>query len=98
MFIRAAELGNKIEFNLNNLNNINNFNHLIGIEADKNNVNLQPNCFNVDPSNSLQIPLAENILFFSVKIFLLSSHLSGALPLPCVPARVTRGVLVARCS
>ena len=62
MFIKPAELANNIELNLNNFNNINDFNHLIDIDPDKNNVNQQPNYFNVDPSNLLQIPLADNIL------------------------------------
>ena len=61
MFIKPAELANNVELNLNNFNNINDFNHLIDIDP---NVNQQPNCFNVDPSNLLQIPLADNI--FSV--------------------------------
>ena len=55
---------NNVELNLNNFNNINDFNHLIDIDPDRNNVNQQPNCFNVEPSNLLQIPLADNI--FSV--------------------------------
>ena len=60
MFIKPAELTNKVELNLYNFN-INDFNHLTDIDPDRNNVNLQPNCFNVDPSNLLQIPLADNI-------------------------------------
>ena len=64
MFIKPAELANNIELNLNNFNNINDFNHLIDIDPDRNNVNQQQNCFNVDSSNLLQIPLADSI--FSV--------------------------------
>ena len=61
MFIKPAELANNVELNLNNFNNINDFNHLIDIDPDRKNANLQPNCFNVGPTNILQIPLAENI-------------------------------------
>ena len=61
MFIKPAELANYVELNLNNFNNNNDFNHLFDIDPDRNNVNQQPNCFNVDPSNLLQIPLADNI-------------------------------------
>ena len=43
------------------MNNINDFNNLIDIDPDRNNANLQPNCFNENPNNLLQIPLAENI-------------------------------------
>ena len=64
MFIKPAELANNVELNLNNFNNINDFNYLIDIDPDRNNINQQHNCFNVDPSNLLQIPLADNI--FSV--------------------------------
>ena len=61
MLIKPAELANNIDLNLYNFNNINDFNHLTDIDPDRNNVNLQPNCFNVDPSNLLQVPLADNI-------------------------------------
>ena len=40
MFIKAAELANKFELNINNLNNNNDFNHLIDIYPDRNNSNL----------------------------------------------------------
>ena len=43
-------------------NNINDLNHLIDIDLDRNNANLQPNCFNVEASHLLQLPLADNIL------------------------------------
>ena len=69
MFIKPAELANNVELNLNNFNNINDFNNLIDIDPDRNNVNQQPNCFNVDPSNLLQIPLADNIF---LKCYLIS--------------------------
>ena len=55
-FIKPAELAKNVELNLNNFNNINDFNHITDIDPDRNNINLQPNCFNVDPSNLLQIP------------------------------------------
>ena len=66
MFIKPAELASNVELNLNNFNIINDFNDLIEIDPDRNNVNLQPNCFNVEPSNLLRIPLADNI--FSVML------------------------------
>ena len=75
MFIKPAELANNVELNLNNFNNINDFNHLIEIDRDRNNVNQQPNCFNVDPSNLLQIPLADNIFsLMSLNICSLKSN------------------------
>ena len=75
MFIQPVELPNNVELNLNNFNNINDFNHLIDIDPDRNNANLQPNCFNVDPSNLLQIPLADNIFYLmSLNIFSLKSN------------------------
>ena len=61
-FIKPAKLANNVELNLNNFNIISNFNHLTDIDPD-NNVNLQPNCFNVDSSNLVQIPLADNIFY-----------------------------------
>ena len=69
-FIKPAKLANNVELNLNNFNNISDFNHLTDIDPDSNDVNLQPNCFNVDPSNLLQIPLADNIFYLmSLNIF-----------------------------
>ena len=79
MFIKPAELANNTELNLNNFNNINDFNHLIDIDPDRNNINQQPNCFNVDPSNLLQIPLADNI--FSVMLLNICSLKSNFLNL-----------------
>ena len=64
MFIKPAELANNVVLNLNDFNNNNDFYRLIDIDPYRNNVNQHPNCFNVDPSNLLQIPLADNI--FSV--------------------------------
>ena len=64
MLIKSAELGNNVQLNLNNFNKIYEYNHLIDINPDRNNANLQPNSFNVEPSNFLQIPLADNM--FSV--------------------------------
>ena len=61
MLKKIAELANNVEFNLNNFNNINDFNHLTDIDIDRNNENLQPYCFNVDPRILLQISLADNI-------------------------------------
>ena len=70
-----AELANNVELNLNNFNKINDFNHLTDIDPDRNNVNLQPNCFNVDPSNLLQIPFADNIFsLMSLSICSLKSN------------------------
>ena len=79
MFIKAAELANNVELYLNNFNNITHFNHLIDIDPYRNNVNQQPSCFNVDPSNLLQIPLADNI--FSVMSLNISSLKSNFLNL-----------------
>ena len=64
MFVKPAELANNVELNLNNFNTINDFNYLIDIDPDRNNVNQQPNCINVDPSKLLQIPLAD--FFYNV--------------------------------
>ena len=75
MFIKPAELANNIELNLNNFNNINDFNHITDIDRYRNNVNLQSNCFNVDPSNLLQIPLADYIFsLMSLNICSLKSN------------------------
>ena len=71
---------NNVELNLNHLNNINDFNHLTDIDPDRNIVNLQPNCFNVDPRNLLQIPLADKI-FFSLMSLNICSLISNFLNL-----------------
>ena len=72
---KPAELANNVELDLNNFNNINDFNHLTDINPDRNNDNLQPNCFNVDPSNLLQIRLADNIFsLMSLNICSLKSN------------------------
>ena len=75
MFIKPSVLANNVELNLCNFNNINDFNHLTDIDPDRNNVNQQPNCFNVDPSNLLKIPLADNIFsLMSLNICSLKSN------------------------
>ena len=75
MFKKPAELATNVELNLNDFNNINDFNHLTDIDPDRNNVNLQPHCFNVDPSNLLQIPQAENIFsLMLLNIYSLNSN------------------------
>ena len=79
MFIKPAELANNVKLNLYNFNNINDFNHSTDIDPDGNNVNLQPSCFNVDKSNLLQIPLADNI--FSLMSLNTCSHKNNFLNL-----------------
>ena len=75
MVIKPAELANNVKLNLYNFNNINDFNYLTDIDPDSNNVNLQPNCFNEDPRNLLQIPLADNIFsLMSLNICSLKSN------------------------
>ena len=61
MFIKPAELANDDELNLNNSNNINDFNHLIDIDPDIYNANLQHNCFSVEASNFITLFISSSL-------------------------------------